>query len=102
MNPLSPRDPIAAGLKAVLNHEVIDGIFYFFDRLDEYEKKQRYDDNRKKFLEQALRLYEQGELTKEQMKAVIELLPETRTVKAEPVDATKADMQELLKKFMNE
>jgi hypothetical protein len=69
--------------------------------LDEYEKKQRYDDNRRKFLEQALRLFEQGELTKEQMKAVIELLPETRTVQAQPVDPTKADMNELLKKFMN-
>jgi hypothetical protein len=100
MNPLQPRDPIAAGLQAVLNQNVIDGIFYFFDKLDE-EKKQRYDDNRRKFLEQALRLFEQGELTKEQMKAVIELLPETRTVQAQPVDPTKADMNELLKKFMN-
>jgi hypothetical protein len=36
MNPLQPReprDPIAAGLQAVFNPNVIDGIFYFYERI---------------------------------------------------------------------
>jgi hypothetical protein len=107
MNPLQPRDPLMAAFTAVLNPEVIEGIFYFFDRLDQYEAKRRYDDNRRRFLEQALRLFEQGELSKDQLKTVIDLLPETIEIKSSPIKqppASKpdADINELLNKILNQ
>ncbi|MCA2720195.1 hypothetical protein [Microcystis sp. M169S2] len=108
MNPLS-RDPIIQGFLSVFNPQVIDGIFYFFNELDKYEAKQRYDDNRRRFLEQALRLYEQGEMSKDQLKVVIDLLPEkTIEVQATPVRPSPADpkseidLESLLNKIMNQ
>lgn len=107
MNPLS-RDPMQ-GFLSVFNPQVIDGIFYFFNELDKYEAKQRYDDNRRRFLEQALRLYEQGEMSKDQLKVVIDLLPEkTIDVQATPVRPAPAapkseiDLESLLNKIMNQ
>lgn len=107
MNPLS-RDPMQ-GFLSVFNPQVIDGIFYFFNELDKYEAKQRYDDNRRRFLEQALRLYEQGEMSKDQLKIVIDLLPEkTIDVQATPVRTVSAtpkseiDLESLLNKIMNQ
>jgi hypothetical protein len=107
MNPLQPRDPVTAGLMSVFNPGVIDGIFYFFEKLDQYESKRRYDDNRRQFLEQALRLYEQGDMTKEQLKAVVDLLPDrTIEVNASPVPSpspkSDVDVNELLNKILNQ
>lgn len=109
MNPLQPRDPVMAGFLSVFNPEVIEGIFYFFERLDQYEAKRRYDDNRRRFLEQALRLFEQGDMTKEQLKAVVDLLPDrTIEVKATPVmqhppvSKPDLDLNELLNKILNQ
>ena len=107
MNPLQPHDPLMAAFTAVFNREVIEGIFYFFDRLDQYEAKQRYDDNRRRFLEQALRLFEQGELSKDQLKTVIDLLPETIEVKSSPVkhppvSKSNSDINEILNKILNQ
>jgi len=108
MNPLS-RDPIMQGFLSVFNPQVIEGIFYFFNELDKYEAKQRYDDNRRRFLEQALRLYEQGEMSKDQLKVVIDLLPEKSiNVEATPVKSTvspkaaEIDLESLLNKIMNQ
>ncbi|BBG57975.1 hypothetical protein [uncultured phage] len=108
MNPLA-RDPIMQGFLSVFNPQVIDGIFYFFNELDKYEAKQRYDDNRRRFLEQALRLYEQGEMSKDQLKVVIDLLPEKSiNVEATPVKPTvspksaEIDLESLLNKIMNQ
>ena len=107
MNPLT-RDPIMQGFLSVFNPQVIDGIFYFFNELDKYEAKQRYDDNRRRFLEQALRLYEQGEMSKDQLKVVIDLLPEkTIEVQATPIPTPAAskseiDLESLLNKIMNQ
>ncbi|GBD55403.1 hypothetical protein D3800_23665 (plasmid) [Microcystis aeruginosa NIES-298] len=105
MNPLA-RDPIIQGFLSVFNPQTIDGIFYFFNELDKYEAKQRYDDNRRRFLEQALRLYEQGEMSKDQLKVVIDLLPEKIIeVQATPIPtASKSgiDLESLLNKIMNQ
>jgi len=108
MNPLA-RDPIMQGFLSVFNPQVIDGIFYFFNELDKYEAKQRYDDNRRRFLEQALRLYEQGEMSKDQLKVVIDLLPEKPIdVQATPIRPAPAapkseiDLESLLNKIMNQ
>ena len=108
MNPLS-RDPVMAGFMSVFKPEVIEGIFYFFERLDQYEAKRRYDDNRRRFLEQALRLFEQGEMTKDQLKVVIDLLPEkTIEINATPIRTAPAaskseiDLESLLNKIMNQ
>jgi hypothetical protein len=106
MNPLA--DPIMQGFLSVFNPQVIDGIFYFFNELDKYEAKQRYDDNRRRFLEQALRLYEQGEMSKDQLKVVIDLLPEkTIEVQATPIPTpaspkSEIDLESLLNKIMNQ
>jgi hypothetical protein len=108
MNPLQ-RDPVMAGFMSVFNPEVIEGIFYFFERLDQYEAKRRYDDNRKRFLEQALRLFEQGDMTKEQLKAVVDLLPDrtievkaTPVMQQPPVSKPDTDINELLNKILNQ
>jgi hypothetical protein len=108
MNPLA-RDPIMQAFLSVFNPQVIDGIFYFFNELDKYEAKQRYDDNRRRFLEQALRLYEQGEMSKDQLKVVIDLLPEkTIDVQSTPIRTAPAaskseiDLESLLNKIMNQ
>ena len=86
-------------LALVFNKDVIDGFFHIVEKLDEYDKKQRYDDNRKKLLVNALRLFEQGQLTKQQLKAVVDLLPETRVIEAIPV---KEDVSDLLNKILNQ
>lgn len=108
MNPLQ-RDPVMAGFLSVFNPEVIEGIFYFFERLDQYEAKRRYDDNRRRFLEQALRLFEQGDMTKEQLKAVVDLLPDrtievkaTPVMQQPPVSKPDLDLNELLNKILNQ
>ena len=108
MNPLA-RDPIVQGFLSVFNPQVIDGIFYFFNELDKYEAKQRYDDNRRRFLEQALRLYETGEMTKDQLKVVIDLLPEkiidvqaTSIWTAPSAPKSEIDLESLLDKIMNQ
>lgn len=88
------NDPLVNALGAVFNSNIIDGIFYFMEKLDEYEKKQRYDDNARKLLENAFRLYEQGELTKDQLIALVKLLPETK--KVEPVALDLEKIKQLL------
>lgn len=53
----------------------IDAADYMIRKLDSYERDLRYDDNQKQMLEQALRLYETGRLSKDQLKAIIDILP---------------------------
>lgn len=102
MNPME-RDPIAAALSAVFNpsNGVIDGIFYYFEKLDEMEKRHRYDDNLQKFMGQALRLFEQGELSKEQLIQIIQMLPETQKAKAVEIPQ-KVDLNQVLEKLLNQ
>jgi hypothetical protein len=101
-------DPVLKGVLSVFDPKVIDGIFYLFNELDRYEAKQRYDDNRRRFLEQSLRLFEQGEMTKDQLKIVIDLLPEKPiTIEASPVKTTvspksEIDLEGLIDKIMNQ
>lgn len=66
---------------------------YIARKLDQYEKDQRFDDNTKKLVVQATRLFESGQISKAQLKAIIDQLPETVEVKAEP----QIDLNEVLK-----
>jgi hypothetical protein len=66
---------------------------YICRKLDQYEKDQRFDDNTKKLVVQATRLFESGQISKAQLKAMIDQLPETVEVKPEP----QVDLNEMLK-----
>jgi len=68
---------------------------YICRKLDQYEKDQRFDDNTKKLVVQATRLFESGQITKAQLKAMIDQLPETVDVK--PVEEPQVDLNEMLK-----
>ena len=73
---------------------------YIARKMDQYEKDQRYDDNLNKVVRQASRLYESGQITKEQFKNIIDNLPETvetkmKTVEVEPNNQN--DINEMLK-----
>lgn len=78
----------------------VDFADYFVRKLDQYEKEQRYDDNQKKMLVQALRMYEQGQISKEALKTIIDLLPDAIPVQAVEVKKSDdVDIAELLKKL---
>ena len=65
----------------------VDAADYMIRKLDTYERDLRYDDNQKQMLEQALRLYETGRLSKDQLKAIVDILPsngQPRTVNIMP------------------
>ena len=73
---------------------------YIARKMDQYEKDQRYDDNLNKVVRQASRLYESGQISKEQFKNIIDNLPETvetkmKTVEVEPNNQN--DINEMLK-----
>jgi hypothetical protein len=91
---------------AIFNKQTIDTIFHYFNRLDEYEKKRRYDDNAKHMVIQALRLFETGQISKDQLKAVIDLIPQTIDVTPpSPInpgmpDLSGIDVDAILKKLM--
>lgn len=91
---------------AIFNKQTIDTIFHYFNRLDEYEKKRRYDDNAKHMVVQALRLFETGQISKDQLKAVIDLIPQTIDVTPPPPinsgmpDLSGIDVDAILKKLM--
>ncbi len=59
----------------------IDAADYLCRKMDQYERDQRYDDNQKKLLEQALRLYESGKIDKKGLISIIKVLPEQETKK---------------------
>lgn len=60
-----------------LGTTVIDLIDYAQRKSDIYDSERRYDDNAAKLLEQSLRLYERGEITKEALHTIIDCLPNT-------------------------
>jgi hypothetical protein len=63
-------------IKALLGDNPIEGIIRACEAIDGYYARQRYDDNARIMLENAFRLYERGEMTKDQLKAIIDLLPQ--------------------------
>lgn len=68
---------------------------YIARKLDQYEKDQRFDDNTKKLVVQATRLFESGQISKAQLKAIIDQLPET--VETKPVEVSQGiDLNEVL------
>lgn len=91
---------------AIFNKQTIDTIFYYFNRLDEYEKKRRYDDNAKHMIVNALRMFETGQLSREQLKAVIDLIPQTvdvtppQQISQGLPDLSNVDVDAILKKLM--
>lgn len=73
---------------------------YIARKMDQYEKDQRYDDNLNKVVRQASRLYESGQITKEQFKNIIDNLPETVETKMKTVEvetSNQNDINEMLK-----
>ena len=65
----------------------IDLAYYFEQKEQEFQRSQRYDDNQKHMVVNALRMYEKGELSKDQLKAIIDVLPgnaSTQTVEVKP------------------
>lgn len=74
----------------------IEAADYLCRKLDQYEKEQRFDDNLHKLLEQASRLYESGQISKAQFKAILDQLPETVETQAKPVEESP-QINEILK-----
>lgn len=91
---------------AIFNKQTVDTIFYYFNRLDEYEKKQRYDDNAKKMIVNALRMFEMGQVSRDQLKQLIDLIPQTievnqpQTISQGMPDLSGIDVDAILKKLM--
>jgi hypothetical protein len=106
MNNQNYSDPVAAALSAVFNpaNGVIDGVLHLLRGFDQLEKERRYDDNKAKLLNQALRLYEQGQLSKSQLMAIVQMLPETIEVEAEqkPIENnSNIDIKSILEVFLS-
>lgn len=56
---------------------IIDAIFHLAYKMDEYERYRRYQDNQAKAVEQLVRLYEKGQISREQLiKLMAELTSE--------------------------
>lgn len=92
-----PMNPIEIG-QAMM--QIVDFADYFARKLDQYERDQRYDDNQKKLLVQALRMYEKGDLNKDGLKAIIDLLPDAVPTKVQPASPNQDDdLAELLKRL---
>lgn len=70
----------------ITSKSVIDGLFYFAEKLQELERRERYDDNGAKMLLNAYRLYEKGDITEQELISVIKLLPKTKTVNVNRLD----------------
>jgi hypothetical protein len=104
MNNLNYNDPVAAALSAVFNpaNGVIDGVLYLLRGFDQLEKERRYDDNKAKLLNQALRLYEQGQLNKSQLIAIVQMLPETIEAEQKPIENnSNLDVKSILEVFLS-
>jgi polyhydroxyalkanoate synthesis regulator phasin len=98
MNTLVGKGPISDMIAGVVTGaELAD---YVLRKADQYEKDQRYDDNLNKVVRQASRLYESGQITKEQFKNIIDNLPETVETKMKTVEvetSNQNDLNEMLK-----
>lgn len=98
MNTLVGKGPISDMIAGVVTGaELAD---YVLRKADQYEKDQRYDDNMNKLVRQASRLYESGQITKEQFKNIIDNLPETVETKMKTVEvetSNQNDINEMLK-----
>ncbi|UAJ73750.1 hypothetical protein IQE94_05565 [Synechocystis sp. PCC 7339] len=76
----------------------VEAADYFIRKMDQWEKEQRFDDNTKKLVVQATRLFESGQITKEGLKAIIDELPDTITTEAKTVEQPNGvDLNEVLK-----
>lgn len=74
-NPFGAMSVLGAGDFLAQVKAGVDAADYFMRKMDAYERDQRYDDNQKHMVVQAMRMYETGQLSKEQLKAIIDLLP---------------------------
>jgi hypothetical protein len=75
----------------------IEAADYLVRKMDQYEKDQRYDDNNKKLIVQATRMFESGQISKAQFKAIIDQLPDTVEAKVEPINQPANDINSMLK-----
>ena len=75
----------------------IEAADYLVRKMDQYEKDQRYDDNNKKLIVQATRMFESGQFSKAQFKAIIDQLPDTVEAKVEPINQPANDINSMLK-----
>lgn len=75
----------------------IEAADYLVRKMDQYEKDQRYDDNNKKLIVEATRMFESGQISKAQLKAIIDQLPDTVEAKVEPINQPANDINEMLK-----
>jgi hypothetical protein len=104
MNNQNYNDPVAAALSAVFNpaNGVIDGVLHLLRGFDQLEKERRYDDNKAKLLNQALRLYEQGQLNKSQLITIVQMLPETIEAEQKPIENnSNLDVKSILEVFLS-
>ena len=71
----------------------IEAADYFVRKMDQYEKDQRYDDNNKKLIVQATRMYESGQISKAQFKTIIDQLPDPLEAQMKPVEQVQSNNQ---------
>jgi hypothetical protein len=91
MNTLVGKGPVSDMIAGVVTGaELAD---YVLRKADKYEKDQRYDDNLNKVVRQASRLYESGQITKEQFKNIIDNLPETVETKMKTVEVEETKIK---------
>lgn len=91
INTLSGKGPIAELIAGVVTGtELAD---YVVRKADQYEKDQRYDDNLNKVVRQASRLYESGQISKQQFKNIIDQLPDPLETKMKPVQEVESNNQ---------
>jgi hypothetical protein len=91
INTLSGKGPIAELIAGVVTGaELAD---YVVRKADQYEKDQRYDDNLNKVVRQASRLYESGQISKQQFKNIIDQLPDPLEAKMKPVQEVQSNNQ---------
>lgn len=91
MNTLVGKGPISDMIAGVVTGaELAD---YVLRKADQYEKDQRYDDNLNKVVRQASRLYESGQISKEQFKNIIDNLPETVETKMKTVEVEETKIK---------
>ncbi len=60
------QDPLELALRAFMSREFVDGIINFLEAFDDYEERKTEKQSDKQLLENALVLYKQGRINRDQ------------------------------------
>lgn len=80
MNNFNEINPLQIGLQALFSPSVIQGIVSFANALDELERRDHYRNNAEQVLQHLYRLYEQRQITRDQLLKMIEILIQENTI----------------------